>query len=326
MDSHPTKMSEKVSPNISDSNMTFVENNAPLPVRHSGVLFNSREFLQIDGKRQILNLGYESKGVSALNITFDIKDNQATSLPGCPYSGVVFLAVVTPSDFNGFLRKVCQHLKARGVEEILIKQSPVFAWDRLCSGADETFIEAGFEQAQVEINHHIPLGQSDYLSSIHSMQRRKIKKCMEHQLIFKEEKHHILAQAHQFIEHCRNQQGLPVNISLGQLAKTVETLPNYYRIFTIRNQKNSIIAATITVKISDSIVYNYLPAFDREYKVYSPLTLLTFQLHERLGQEGFKYLDLGISSIEGKPQKNLITFKQRMGAIASRRVVYYRKL
>lgn len=311
---------------MADSNMAFAEHYEPLPLRQSGMVFNSKEFNQIDKSKNALSFTYPSSSSPVLNITFHIIGKKAISLTGCPYSGLVVLKSVEPRELAHFLKEVSLRLESKDIKEIEIRQSPVFAWEHICPEADKAFIEAGFVQKHVEINHHIQLGQADYLASVHLMQRRKIKKCMQNQLEFKEEKNDTVGQIHHFIELCRKQQGLPINISLSQLRKTIAALPEHYRIFSIRNQQNEIVAATITVTISKHIIYNFLPAFDREYKTYSPLTFLTMQLHNRLSLEGFKYLDLGISSIEGKPQKNLITFKQRMGAIASKRIVYQSKL
>ncbi|MFY0655005.1 MAG: GNAT family N-acetyltransferase, partial [Cyclobacteriaceae bacterium] len=152
--------------------------------------------------------------------------------------------------------------------------------------------------------------------------KRKIKKCEQEGIKFLYEGSEKLSEVYAFIEQCRNAQGLLMNITYDQLKKAFDTLSDAYEIYSVRDKLGELLAATITVRVNKAVVYNYLPAFDRAYKSLSPLAFLTRELVLACQRKGYHYIDLGISSIDGKIQEGLATFKERMGGIRSKRYTY----
>jgi len=316
-------MSEK-STNKPFSNFQLIESKKALPLNTGTLIFNSEKFVHLHANRNIISFSSEgSDGESALNISFDLFNNRAISLLYCPYAGLSILKNTTEEELIVFFKNIVQRLTDRGIKEIVVKQPPFFIGEMSNKYLDQILKSCGFKVQSTEINHHINLMQQNYLDSTHPMQKRKIKKCIQYALVMKQESISTIPEIHSFITHCRNQTGLAINISQKNLLNAFQKLPDHYESFTIRNQQNQILAATVIVKINEEVVYNYLPAFDRKFKAYSPLTFLTYELVHKYKNEGYQHIDLGISSIDGSPQKSLITFKARMGAIESNRLVYH---
>ncbi len=306
------------------SNFQLTESKRALPLNNGTLIFNSEKFIHLHANRNIISFSSEgSGGDSALNISFDLFNNRAISLLYCPYAGLSILKNTTNEELIVFFKSIVKRLSDQGIKELVIKQPPFFIGEKLNKRLDQVLKDFGFKVQSTEINHHIHLMQNNYLDSIHSMQQRKIKKCIQSGLVVKQEFINDLSEIHSFITHCRNQSGIKINITQKNLMTAFKKLPGHYESFTVRNQQNQILAATIVVRLNDEMVYNYLPAFDRTYKAYSPLTFLTYELVSKYKNEGYQYIDLGISSINGSPQKSLITFKERMGAIESNRLVYH---
>lgn len=254
---------------------------------------------------------------SFIRSSFVIENNQAISLPNAPYCGLE-ISKTNATDLQQALEEIQRNLFAKGCNKILIKQAPALLSDT--TDTIHNTLTTFATSVSHEINHFIKLEQFE--DRIHSMQKRKIKKCKEESLSFNTEPIVSASEVYEFITKCRLQQGLNVNIAKEHFVNLINKLSKDYTIYTLRDRNGIIYACTVTLKVSDQTVYNYLPAFDRAYKSLSPLAYLQYMLCHNLSARGFTTLDLGISSINGIPQESLINFKEKMGGIRQYRYTY----
>ena len=113
-------------------------------------------------------------------------------------------------------------------------------------------------------------------------------------------------------------------MSYGALAEMFHHFPNEYQIFTVRD-KEIIAALTVAIKINKNILYNFYPADSHQYKNFSPMVMLVKGLYEYCIENGFKLLDLGISTENSKPNYGLINFKKNIGADSSLKLTFRKK-
>jgi lipid II:glycine glycyltransferase (peptidoglycan interpeptide bridge formation enzyme) len=90
--------------------------------------------------------------------------------------------------------------------------------------------------------------------------------------------------------------------------------------------KNEMVAATVCVKVKDSILYNFLPAHDSLYNMYSPMVFLMEKIYQYTSENKIKYIDLGVSSINNNPQKGLIRFKERLGSKSVSKLTFLKEI
>ena len=155
------------------------------------------------------------------------------------------------------------------------------------------------------------------------MQQRRIRKCLKAGFVFEQISDvNKLESVYEFLAECRDQQGLKINISKDLFMESFLRLPEQYKAFAIFTSDRQMIAATVTLKVTEEIIYNYLPGSLKEFNDYSPMAFLLIELIKIFNENGFNYLDLGISSINGKPQEGLAVFKDRMGAIRSEKLTF----
>ena len=291
-------------------------------VDNENLLFGSNEFLDLSkGLEYAHFLEKDESNITLAKVSFSLEKNLALSIPLCPYAGIYTSGKWNTNSCYPFIRKMLTTLKNRGVQKVVIKQAPTCV-NPNNKPIHQALLSNGFEVSKKEINHHLDLTNINPWANIHLMERRKINRCSNESILLIEESPEQLREVYDFIVNCRKQQSLKINISFEKLLKTIQTLPGHYRIFSARSETNNVLAATITVQVTRKAVYNYLPAFDRSYKSLSPLAFLTFELIKKFQSEGLHYWDLGISSIESKPQEGLIAFKERMGGIRSERLEY----
>ena len=243
-----------------------------------------------------------------LLIPFSIRSHHATSLERSPF-GSFLKSHADASIQTSFQKQIEKELRKDHVEQLTVKQ-PSSIYSDFVDSADLT--KVGYDLIYNDVNQHIVLSQN-WENTLHTMQTRKLKSLAEDGFAFKKIADTELELVHQFLVVCRQAQGLQINISLDKLQQLHQLLPGTYELFGIyREEKLS--AVCITVNVSKDIAYYYLAGTSPLFRSQSPMVLLIAGMVEYYRSKGFKYFDLGISSMQGKPQETLRIFKQRMGA------------
>lgn len=262
-----------------------------------------KEYLSSQSYNQFI--GYSNQDFF---IAFDITDKLAISIPRSPF-GSFFCRNENAKELRSFWKGVSEDLKSKGVDKVVIKHpSTIYS-----SFVSQTQLkEIGFIVEYTDLNQQIEL-EKDWENSIHKMQERKLQSLKDEGFEFKKIRNEEVKTAHDFLSVCRQAQGLQINIELDHLKSLIKKMPNQYEIFGVfRDGKIS--ALCIAVNVTEEIAYYYLPATSPMFRNKSPMVMLIAGMVDYYRNKGFKYLDMGISSIEGKPQETLKLFKERMGA------------
>jgi len=249
-----------------------------------------------------------------------INEGVATSISKSPFGSIYVKNVFNKEQLINFLCMVESDLKEKNVSKLIIK---------LPSSIYQSFIDGtyytsnGYDLMFEDINQHIILND-EWETSIHQMQKRKLNSLKNEGFEFRKLESEELEIAHQFITACRLSQGLEINIAKDLLLKLNNATSAYDVFGVFRDQKMS--SVCICVKVTSEIAYYYLPATSPLFRNKSPMVLLIAGIVDHYYQSGFKYFDLGISSIEGKTQETLKIFKERMGGINTLKPVVSKNL
>ncbi len=238
-----------------------------------------------------------------------IEQDAAISIPRSPF-GSFFVKDSTKTDqFPNFIDQVRHELKDRSISSLKVIH-PAAIYDHFVTA--DHLLNAGFQKDFDDINQYIPL-KSGWLEDIHDMQKRKLASLKDEGFSFRKMESSELQVAHQFVEVCRLTQELSINISYEQL-KELSDQTGAYDIFGVfRSEKIS--ALCISARVTEKTAYYYLPATSPLFRSQSPMVLLITGMVEYYQSQRCDYFDLGVSSVEGKPQESLRIFKERMGAI-----------
>ena len=267
----------------------------------AGSFFNSYTFLATKNFNEVkVFLAKNQMGDVYARMTWVKSEGAWVSLPGSPFGG---LECHPEYDASIFLTYMIQNLAGR---RLVVKLPAAHVDNRV-----GLFEGIGFKEAFEDINQHLDLRGA---WKPHLMELRRIEKCEDAGFVCERllPTRILIARVHSFIAQCRQENGLQINIDLAGLFHQVAQNPDHYDFFVVKHHEK-IIAATITVRINDFIVYNYLPANLREYKSFSPMTLLLKNIFYAYQSKNFHLLDMGVSSIEGKKQEGLVNFKKAMG-------------
>lgn len=232
----------------------------------------------------------------------------AISVPRSPFGSFFVKDSFARDEFLFFISEVKNDLRKKGISTLSVMHPS----DIYSDFVEKEYIEAaGLSLNFSDINQHIHL-QSNWEDGIHDMQKRKLASLRKEGFEFRKMDSEELEKAHQFIKVCRMAQELSINISYDILKQLSDSTGAYDLFGVFRDDKIS--ALCIAARVTEKTAYYFLPATSPMFRSQSPMVLLIAGMVEHYHSHGFEFLDLGVSSIEGKPQETLRIFKERMGA------------
>ncbi len=267
------------------------------------VLYYNRSYLKSQNHSNLIC--YENKHFF---LPVSIDQDVAISIPRSPFGSFFVKDSSNVDQFPDFIDQVKQDLKDRRIGSLKISH-PSIIYDHFVHL--DWLLKEGFRKDFDDINQHIPL-RSGWLDGIHDMQKRKLAALQSEGFSFRKMGTDELQVAYQFVEVCRLAQELSINISYEQL-KELSDQTGAYDIFGVF-RSGKISALCISVRVTEKTAYYYLPATSPMFRSQSPMVLLIAGMVDYYQSQGFEHFDLGVSSIEGKPQESLRIFKERMGA------------
>jgi hypothetical protein len=287
-------------------------------------LFNKARHLNTQGieQREDYFLVHEFKKRIEAKIHFLVDGGKAYS----PYRSLFGSFEMNPhmginllSKFTAFIQ---EDLVGKGVNEIFITHQAAGYHPVRAHKVHEALIRSGFRVTKEAINHHITIGENSLEQKMHTMERRRLAKCHSLQLEFLQPSFEHFDRVYDYIETCRAQKGLSPSVSREKMREYLRLFPQDYFMFTVE-KAGEIFAATIAIKVSRKIMYNFLPASLERYSTLSPMVMLVDRLYEFCRERNYEILDLGISTLpEGEHQDSLIAFKEHIGGEKSKKMSY----
>jgi lipid II:glycine glycyltransferase (peptidoglycan interpeptide bridge formation enzyme) len=114
-------------------------------------------------------------------------------------------------------------------------------------------------------------------------------------------------------------------MSLQELKKMFALFPTAYILFGVFD-KNKLISTSVSIKVSEEILYCFYIGDDLTYRTYSPVTFLINGIYHYAKGNHFKILDLGLSTDKGILNRGLYAFKKTFGTIDSVKLTFIKQL
>ena len=114
-------------------------------------------------------------------------------------------------------------------------------------------------------------------------------------------------------------------MTLDELMKVVAVYPDGIILFGAY-QGHELAAASISLRVSKRIVYNFYSAHLRKFDFLSPVVMLMEGIYGWSQKHHVELIDLGTSSLEGQPNFSLLDFKLRLGGNPSAKLTFEKLL
>jgi lipid II:glycine glycyltransferase (peptidoglycan interpeptide bridge formation enzyme) len=259
------------------------------------------------------------------HIHFHEKEHLACSPFKNPFGSFEFSDAFTPKELFDFIKFVEHSLKKKGISKVEIKSYP-HHYNPYRTALLTTFLlNNQFRIEEAELSACLDVNPSKLFESLSSWEKRKIKQQEKRNLRFKQLPDGKFHEVFHFIEVCRKERNQSLSMNLGQLENVMKAFPENFLLFGVYEDK-LIAAASIAIKINKSILYNFYSAHSKQYDALSPVVGLMEGMYNFCQQENFKILDLGTSSLRGKPNFSLLDFKINMGAVPTPKLTFVKEL
>lgn len=290
-------------------------------------LFNLPEFLTLQSRTHWLSfyvLNMDRRKVTALMHVHSEGESAQSPLRG-PFGSVESVKGINPQVLYDFLTYVERRLKAHGIRELVIKNPPRAYDPEFISLLETCLINLDFMVAIAEPGAVIQVGNTTFAEGLPPSEFVRKRNAQNSGLQFEMLSPADLDEVYRFIAACHEEKGYKVSISHQQLSETVSRFPGRYLLSVVR-EAGVIRAASVSIRVKENILYNFLVNHEKSLNRLSPPILLMEGLYEYCQQNGIGLFDLGTSALAGKPNFSLLDFKLRMGARPTSKFSFYKRI
>ncbi len=290
---------------------------------HDLLFFHSNEFInrKESASPVFFNL-YESERPLA-SIAFEVADHLAISLPQSPFGGFIFDRLINQEVLEVYLKTIVQYYQNKNFG-VQIKMA-ADGYHTFQKGIATALESLGFSLLYVETNQHVVIDQQDFAKKINRNRKRKLEMCSRQNYEFRKIDSSYLTESYRLISECRADKNYPVTMTLEALQVAFDSFPEQYLLFGIFDQ-SEMIATSVSIRVSNEILYNFYHGDRLSHRLSSPVTMLTSGIYAYCQEHSFKILDLGISTAKGVLNEGLYSFKKSCGAVSSDKRSYELKI
>jgi hypothetical protein len=307
----------------------FIE--GPLPEGYrcdfDSYLFNSPQNLRIqssEGWHSFHALRSEKKTARA-RVHFHLDDKVAVSPLKNPFGSYEFSNTIEPKELYDFIRWVDSKLLEKGAKKVEIKTYPAL-YNTTCSAMLLTFLSnLGYRIKNAELSACIEVNPNSLYQLMSSYEKRKAGQIRKTNLRFSTVPIGKIMDVFNFISSCREERKQTLSMTYGQMKTVCDHFPDKFCLFGVYDN-NALAAASISILVNNTILYNFYSAHAKQYDSLSPVVRLMEGIYEFCQAEKIRLIDLGTSSLQGRPNFTLLDFKLNLGATPSHKLTFEKAL
>ena len=257
-------------------------------------------------------------------VHFHLENDQAVSPHRSPFGSFLFSDALAEDDLENFISFCELQLRSRGIKAITLKNQP-----EIYSNQNKRLIDV-LSKLKYEVNLEetsaiIGITEKNFESGLHRSEKKRLRKCRESGLTFHRIDLNQLQKIYTFLEACRKEKGYALSMSYKEIKNLAGTFPERIMLTAVIDG-NKIVAANISIRVYQHVLYNFYHDHASEYDPLSPVVLLNEGLYLFCQESKIEYLDLGTSMIDGKLNESLFNFKVNLGAKPSRKLLVHKTL
>lgn len=271
-----------------------------------------RDFMEYHSDRfQDYSLLFFRKNKLIAILPANVKGNEVYSHAGLTYGGIITKGAINTTEMGAMLDALIEYLRGQGIKQLHLKIMPppipeaysnaleyfLFLKNAKLEGRDLNYV--------VDLRNEIAIHKSK-LKKLNSMEPGilEIRETTDLSAFWQEVLIPVLRESHEVD---------PVH-SLEEIQRLRSDFPTNIRQVDVYHQ--GVIVAGMTLFISNGVVKSQYGAATTEGKELRALDYLYLQLFEKYKQQGFRYFDMGTSSVAKGASYNigLSKYKEEFGA------------
>ncbi|GAB3540692.1 GNAT family N-acetyltransferase [Spirosoma fluminis] len=295
---------------------------------HTGFLFNDPAHIRQQGQWPFYT-------VSALNKATQLAEARCTifweptatvSPLAAPFGSIEFAPTLPDAVLHDLLRALIEASTKAGASTLRVVNYPRCYAPEQTDRLRQLFAAQGFCTVSTHPTFYLPVSHKPFKSSLAQSERRRLRKCQRAGFQFIHWQDPDIDTAITFLATTYQERGYQLSITPERLKNVLYQFQDKFSVFAVMDFKR-IAALVITVRVSDTILYSFLPGSHSDYRTYSPMVMLIDELYHYCQQQSISLLDLGLS-VDGNqlPKPSLMQFKRNLGAQESPKLVVEKRL
>lgn len=292
---------------------------------YDSFIFNHSDHLRLQAEEWINFYLIKKVNQKVLaQVSFHNQKGIAVTPVRAPFGSFLFSDRLSPLGLYEFIKHCENQLHKIGIRSISLTEPPLF-YRKSGELLQTIFFNLGYHISKAELNSGIKIESIHFEEKIEIWEKRKLKQAKAKGAVYRQIHLNELDSVYNFILKCRMQRGHTLSMTLEELRRTIQTFSKDFFLFGVFLHKE-LTAASISVRVHPSILYNFYSGHLKKFDTMSPTVLLIGGLYKFCGSHNIQLLDLGTSSVDGQPNFSLLDFKLRMGAVPSMKLSFEKKL
>lgn len=298
----------------------------------NGTLFHKRKFLSYHaaGRFSDNSLVIKKKNsIVALIPAALLQDGKKTifvSHPGASYGGVIYKKDLNFNDAFQIINLIIDYAKKNKITRIQITPPPAIYQSKYSNYIDFALIKNNFKYLRREISSVVQLDVDidNVLKTYKPEARTAVKKAIKSGVEISEcdhfEEYYQILKKNLKLRHNVN----PTH-SLDELIRIKKLFPGDIRLWGAF-LKEKLIAGVCNFSVNSKVVLAFYISHNEEYQENRAVNLLFYEIMKKYKEEGYKFLDFGIFTVDMEPNWGLARFKENFGARGIFRDTYYKDI
>jgi lipid II:glycine glycyltransferase (peptidoglycan interpeptide bridge formation enzyme) len=236
------------------------------------------------------------------------------SHPGASYGGLVLAPDAGIREVDTIIVTLLSYAQKNGFQEIQMTLPPIIYHQQPSHYLDFSLFRHGFHYRKREVSSIISLKYSDdnILSTFRSESRTSVRKAIKSGVYI--ETSQDIADFYSILKtNLKMRHNVSPTHTLDELKRLTALMANDIQLFSAFLADQMIAGMMIFVCNSRVLLAFYISHLEK-YQSYRPVNILMYEVIKWAVSQGFSYLDLGIFTVNMKPNWGLGRFKESFGA------------
>jgi hypothetical protein len=221
---------------------------------------------------------------------------------------------------EAFVRAIEHFLVARGGKKFQVLLAPASHNLSLFSTSVSLLSRQGYEVRRQDLNDELIVDLNyDLLVDVAPLSehmdygnRKRLNKCLREGFVSARLGKDRYAEAYEVIAQNRRRKNFPVSMDFSSIMTLVDMFDEDISFFGI-DRADELVAAAICVAVSHEVLYVFLWGDAEDTQDYSPVVPLAATIYAHCQSKGFRIMDAGTSTVDGKPNHGVVRFKRKLG-------------
>jgi hypothetical protein len=317
---------------LSSSKFTHDEWDSFVNSSDNGTIFHLRQFLSYHPKDRFKDASLvvikDNKPLALLTAAVVEREGKKVlaSHPGASYGSFVYKSNLNFKEAHELVDILLTYAKGLKVNRVQLTPPPIIYQSKYSNYIDFALVRSGFTYLKRDVSSivQLDLDKDELLMSYRAEARTALKKAIKQNVEIVEcerfEEYYEILKKNLKMRH-----GVNPAHTLDELLKVKKLFPAKVRLWGAF-VKDKLIAGVCNFSANPKVVLAFYISHDEDYQEYRAVNLLFYEIMKRYKEEGFRFLDFGIFTVNMEPNWGLGRFKENFGARGIFRDTLYKDL